>query len=186
MKDVTGALNDFQRLFEGLGISYAVMGGVAVRYYGIPRPTYDVDFLVAIDRDQLPKLYHAAEVSGYTVPEAFLNGWIDVVGGMPLVRLELFVGAKCVDVDLFLAESAYLQEILRRRRLEQMEGVNVWLVTPEDLILLKLMSHRPRDVADIGDIRFAQGPLDESYMRMWADRMGIRPLLEQVFAEPAL
>ena len=67
-----------------------------------------------------------------------------------------------------------------------MEGVSVWLVTPEDLILLKLASHRPRDVADICDVRFAQGQLDEGYMRMWADRMGIRPQLEQVLAEPAL
>jgi hypothetical protein len=36
-------LRDFVQLFDGLHLPYAVMGGIAVRVYGIPRPTYDVD-----------------------------------------------------------------------------------------------------------------------------------------------
>jgi hypothetical protein len=42
MNDVTDALKDFANLFEALSIPYAAMGGVAVRYFGIPRPTDDV------------------------------------------------------------------------------------------------------------------------------------------------
>lgn len=183
VKDVTQALNDFVNLFEELSVPYAVMGGIAVRYFGIPRPTYDVDFLAVIGRDELPRLYQAAEASGYTVPEPFLAGWIDIVGGMPLIRIELFDGDESVDIDVFLAECEYQREIIRRRQRELMEGREVWLVSPEDLILLKLMSFRPRDHADIGDIRFSQGQLDEDYMRTWADRIGVRALLEQVLAE---
>jgi hypothetical protein len=55
MKDLTQALLDFVRLFEQTGVPYAVTGGIAVRVYGIPRPTHDIDFTLAIDRAQLPQ-----------------------------------------------------------------------------------------------------------------------------------
>jgi hypothetical protein len=38
MKDLAQALRDFVLLFERMGALYAVMGGIAVRVYGIPRP----------------------------------------------------------------------------------------------------------------------------------------------------
>lgn len=54
MKDVEQALLDFIDIFDELRISYAVMGGLAVRAYGVPRPTYDVDVNIVISRDDLP------------------------------------------------------------------------------------------------------------------------------------
>src|SRR5438128_786927 len=43
MTDLAKALRDFVRLFEQMETPYAVMGGIAVRVYGIPRPTHDID-----------------------------------------------------------------------------------------------------------------------------------------------
>lgn len=54
MSDLTRALKDFTDLFDRLGTPYAVMGGIAVRVYGIPRPTYDVDFTAW--REYLPSI----------------------------------------------------------------------------------------------------------------------------------
>jgi hypothetical protein len=48
MNDVVAALQDLSGIMERLGLTYAVIGGIAVRAYGIPRPTYDVDFMLAI------------------------------------------------------------------------------------------------------------------------------------------
>jgi hypothetical protein len=48
MTDVTQAIADLTSLFEQLGLCYVIMGGIAVRTFGIPRPTYDVDFTVAV------------------------------------------------------------------------------------------------------------------------------------------
>jgi len=69
-----------------LWLRYAVMGGMAVRVYGIPRPTHDIDFTVAVPRDRLPELYAAVQALGYMVPEPYLQGWVDQVAGMPLVK----------------------------------------------------------------------------------------------------
>jgi hypothetical protein len=62
----------------------------------------------------------------------------------------------------------------------------VWLVTAEDLILLKLLDHRPRDMADIGDILFTLGQLDEAHMRRWATQLGVPDELERVLTQPPI
>ena len=69
-----------------------------------------------------------------------------------------------IDADLFLAESPFQHEIMRRRKkIETTEGY-IWMVSPEDLIILKLIAYRPRDVSDILDVMFTQGKLDTQYM----------------------
>lgn len=184
MSDLPDVVEDFVSLFEDRRIEYALMGGIAVRVYGIPRPTYDVDFTAAIPRDSLPDFYDAVEQAGYTVPESYRSGYVDQIAGMPLVKFRLYLEGRGVDVDLFLAETAYQEEVLRRRRHEVINGLSAWLVTPEDLILLKLVAGRPRDRADISDIRFVQGELDEEYMRSWAGDLGVSEALEDVLREP--
>lgn len=186
MTDLNEPLHDVVRLLDQAGISYAVMGGLAVRVYGIPRATYDIDFTAAIDRRRLPELFQRIEAAGYAVPEEYQTGWIDHVAGLPLVKFRGFLGTNAVDIDLFLAETAFQTELLRRRRQEILDGQPIWIVTAEDLILLKLLAFRPRDIADIGDIRFTQGDLDEDYLRHWAREIGVLDRLEKILAEPAL
>jgi hypothetical protein len=148
MSVLATALRDFVSLFERLEAPYVLMGGFAVRVYGIPRPTYDVDFTIAITRQRLPELYRAISESGYTVPEPDESGWVDQVAGMPLVKSRLFFEGSTIDIDIFLAESAFQDELLARRKRQQVDDLPVWLVSPEDLILLKLIASRPRDLVD--------------------------------------
>ena len=51
MKDIADSLFDFVRLLESLKLPYAIMGGFAVRVYGIPRSTQDIDITVLTDDD---------------------------------------------------------------------------------------------------------------------------------------
>ena len=178
MSDLASVVRDFTLLFDRLRIEYAVMGGIAVRLYGIPRATYDVDFTISCQRHRLPQLYGAVSALGYTVPDPYLQGWVDEVANMPLVKARLYLGEQGVDIDIFLAESSFQRQVLLRRRREQVDNEIVWFVSPEDLILLKLLARRPRDLADIGDVFFMQGQLDEKYMREWAQQLGVLPDLE--------
>ena len=89
------------RLFEELHIEYAIMGGIAVGAHGIPRPTHDLDFKIRLERHRLPELYAAAEQLGYSVPDAFIAGWVDLVSEMPLVRMRQWVeGSKLREVKM--------------------------------------------------------------------------------------
>jgi hypothetical protein len=185
MSDLEAALRDLARMFEAAGIPYAAMGGIAVRVYGIPRPTYDLDFTIALDRDDLGRLYTAAEERGFTIPDQYRSGWVDQVAGMPLVKIRLYVAGSGIDVDLFLAESAFQQSVVARRREEDVDGTPIWLVSPEDLILLKLVANRARDVADVGDVLFMQGTLDVDYLRQWASDLGVLGGLEDALKRAA-
>ena len=94
----------------------------------------------------------------------------------------LFLEGRSIDIDIFLAESPYQQQLLARRRCEEIDGSPVWFVSPEDLVLLKLISYRPRDVADIADVLFTQGQLDENYLRQWAATLGVSARLDEALA----
>jgi predicted nucleotidyltransferase len=182
MIELFRALRDFAAVFEEIGTPYVVMGGIAVRFYGIPRATYDIDFTVAIERERLPELYQRVRTLGYAVPEPYDAGWVDYVAGMPLVKATLYLQDRGVDVDIFLAESRFQRQLIERRHREQIDDVSIWLVSPEDLILLKLLAGRPRDHADIGDILFTQGRLNEGYLRQWAKELGVLSELERALA----
>jgi hypothetical protein len=80
---LTKVIHELVGLFDRLQLPHAIMGGIAVRAHGLPRPTFDVDFVVAVLRDRLAGLFAAIESLGYTVPEQYRGGWIDSVGGGP-------------------------------------------------------------------------------------------------------
>ena len=88
-------------------------------------------------------------------------------------------GSNGVDIDIFLCETKFQKSYLARRMEISIGDKSLWVVTPEDLILLKLLASRPRDLLDVADILFTQGQLDESYMRTWAKTLGITDRLEQ-------
>lgn len=166
-------LRDFVDVFERLDIPYALIGGLAVGVHGIPRPTHDIDFTITMDRSRLPEFFLAVNELGYDVPQEFVTGWVDQVAGLALVRARQWIQGKAIDVDLFLAECQF-QESLMQRRVE---------ATVDGIILLKLLASRPRDIGDVQDILFVQGQLDESYLRHWADELGVRPQLTKALEE---
>jgi hypothetical protein len=186
MKDVEDALLDFIRIFDNLKIPYAVMGGLAVRAYGVPRPTYDVDVTVTLSQEEMPSFLDAVEAADYTVPEAYRTGWLDRLAGMPLVKFRIYRPDRSVDVDIFIAETKFQRELMSRRRQGNLDIIPLWLVSPEDLVLLKLVAGRHRDLGDIDDVRMMLGDLDAPYMRIWGERLGIATELDSLLAKPPL
>lgn len=136
MIDLTSTLDMLVALLERMSVKYVLMGGLAVRAYAIPRVTADIDLTVTLAREQLPKLYDALEEQGYAVPDPYRSGWVDQVSGLYLVKLKRYVGDHSIDVDIFLAESEFQDEILRRRRIADVEGRQLWIASAEDLVRL--------------------------------------------------
>ena len=182
MTDLTAVIHQLAALFDRLALPYAIMGGIAVRAHGIPRPTYDVDFTLAVPRERLATLFAAIQELGYAIPEQYSRGRVDDVGGMPLVKVRLYLEGRGIDADVFLAETDFQQEVLSRRIKAEVEGRRLDVVTPEDLILFKLVASRPRDLIDVQDVLFMQGQLDEAYLRRWAWPLGVAAKLDDVLA----
>jgi hypothetical protein len=183
MKNVAETLYDFVQALEALKLPYALMGGFAVRVYGIPRSTQDVDITVLCDDENLQSLFRLIEDRGYDVDDVYKQGWRDSVAGMPLVKCKRYLGGHPIDVDIFLCESPFQLSLVNRRRRDKADDQEYWLVSPEDLLLLKLVASRQRDYLDAIDVLFTQGQLDEQYMRHWAKELGVLDKLEQVLKE---
>jgi hypothetical protein len=170
-------------ILDRLGIPYMIMGGFAVRTWGIPRPTYDVDVAVAASEEALGELLRALETGGFDVPEEHKRGWTDSVAGIRKVKAARFEGTTLWDVDLFLVRGSFLESALLRRRSVPFCGEPAWFVAPEDLILLKLIAHRRKDQLDVEEILKVSGGqdlagLDLGYLRSWAERLGVLERLE--------
>lgn len=176
-------LRDFVGVFERLHIPYALIGGLAVGVHGIPRPTHDIDFTITVDRARLPEFFNAVNEIGYDVPQEFVTGWVDQVAGLALVRARQWIEGKAIDIDVFLSECQFQESLMQRRLEANIEGVSTWVASAEDIILLKLLASRPRDLGDVEDILLVQGQLDETYLRHWADELGVRPQLEKELEE---
>lgn len=183
MSELEKTLFEITSLLTQAGYEYAVMGGLAVRVHSIPRPTHDVDLTITIDRSDLPTLFESLQKIGHTIPESYQQGWVDEVGGMPLIKVRTYMHeSQGVDIDIFLNETEFQNSYLARRIEVAIGDRSLWVVTPEDLILLKLLASRPRDLLDVADIQFTQGELDESYMRTWAQSLGIADRLERALS----
>ena len=117
------------------------------------------------------------------MPEAHKTGWVDDVKGLKLVKIKRYVVGRSIDVDLFLAEAPYQEEVLRRKCLADVEGRRYWIASAEDLVLLKLVAGRPRDWIDVADVLFTQGRLNEDYMYRWAVELGVENELTRALSQ---
>jgi len=170
-------------VFEMVKVPCAVMGGFAVRHWGLPRPTYDVDFAVGVEGEALVRLLSAFDEAGFTVPTQFLTGFTDTLAGMRKVAVSCFESGTVWNVDIFLANTVFVRSALERRIASRIEGHDVAVVSPEDLLHFKLLTNRAKDRADVEDLLFVVGPLDLLYLLGWAPRLGVQALLEEVLRD---
>jgi hypothetical protein len=57
--------------------------------------------------------------------------------------------ASRIDIDIAFAALPFERQALSRARWVHVSGLEVPLPTPEDLIIMKAIAHRPRDLADV-------------------------------------
>ena len=166
---------------ERLGIPYAVMGGFAARAWGLPRPTYDADIAIAVSPEGLQRLFDAFEQQGFDVPPEHRSGFLDTLGELRKAKVTRFAGNHVWSTDLFMADGAFLQSALGRARPAPVGAARARVMSAEDIVLLKLLASRRKDLADIEEITLLCPALDKAYLRQWAQKMGVQSRLEEFF-----
>ena len=98
-------------------------------------------------------------------------------------------------VDIFVCGADAFNASVLKRRLSRTvavgeETLSIWMATPEDVILHKLVWYRKggdtseRQWLDIaGVLRQQQDRLDAGYLAKWADRLQVRGLWERIRSE---
>jgi len=164
---------------EGLGIEYHVTGGLASSFYGEPRLTQDVDFVVRLSPAEVGDL--SRELGSEFLLDSERAERAAATGGMfQALHRDLLIKA-----DFHVGEDIP-GELERSRKVEVFEGLEVRLVSKEDAILSKLLwasrgSGKSRD--DVVGMLLDPGAVDENLLRDLADEIGCGDLLREIRSE---
>jgi hypothetical protein len=153
-------------------LPYAIGGAIALGFYAVPRATLDVDVNIFVPpADQLARALAALADAGFVADEA-----------EPQLRARAnsdgqFRGSVCeLRVDVFVPAIAYYAQLASRRRQVTLLGGPLWILSPEDLVVLKMMFFRRKDLADVEAVlRDQRASLDRQFVR--------RQLIELVGAD---
>jgi hypothetical protein len=139
-----------------------LVGGLAVGIVGEPRVTNDADFIIRIDRKKLKTFLAAAKNKGFKFNRKVVQETFDTRGVFRLHHSKLHIDF--IRLSIALEKSAF-----QRKNKIKIMGRQTYIPTPEDLILLKLMPGRGRDMLDVENIFIRHGRnLDIKYLEKWA------------------
>jgi hypothetical protein len=177
--DQTRVLLQVVAMLNELGLPYMVTGSTAMSYYAIPRMTRDIDLVVEIGPGDVARLLSAfagdfyidADSASAAVSE---RGMFNVIHNQFAVKLD-FVVRK---------DSPYRREEFRRRRTVNLGGMQIALVSAEDLILSKL--HWAKDTQsamqmdDVRNVLVSAPDLDVAYLDRWARELSVLSMLDSM------
>lgn len=175
-KILVKVLDKICRVFNQLKIPWMIMGGMASSVWGEPRATYDIDFSILLEEGQLPRLFNTLKKRGFYFEQ---EGLVRVIQNLQYLTLSYRAGKVKIYIDIFLARSAYQYEALLRRRKIVFQHRELFFISPEDLILYKLLSGRGRDIDDVREILVTKRQdLNMRYLTRWAKKLGVLTLLK--------
>jgi hypothetical protein len=145
------------------GDRWYLFGAQAVTIWGRPRLSADVDITVAIAGPP-DDFVAAALAAGFDLRISDWRGLVDRTRVLPLLHR-----ATEMPLDVVLAGPGLEEDFLERAVVATLAGMEVPVISPEDLIVIKLLAARPKDVEDV------RGILEERHERL--DLARVRSLL---------
>ncbi len=159
------ALTALQRLLAHFDNQGTIIGGIAVSLLAEPRFTADADAVILASTDDLPRLIRLARQEGL-VPRVD-----DAEQFARRSRVLLLRHTESeIDVDLSLGVLPFEVEMVERSKLHQADSLQIRLPTPEDLIIMKAVAHRPKDAIDIEAIIKSYPQLDKKRIEFWVQQ----------------
>lgn len=144
------------------GARWYLFGAQAVIVWGRPRFTGDIDVTIELREDQIKPFVTAMSAVGF---ELRLPGGIE--GFVARTRVIPFLYAPTrTPLDLVLAGPGLENEFLERARRVKFGAVEVPVLSPEDLVITKILAARSKDLDDVeGILRERAHELDMGRIR---------------------
>jgi hypothetical protein len=136
-------------------LRWYVFGAQAAVAYGRPRMTADVDVTVDPGPTDTLALVEALSRAGFVLRADLGEGFLREARLLPLVHCRT-----AMPVDVVLAGPGLHGEFLARRRLVDVGGVRIPMISPEDLVVTKVLAGRPKDLEDLRGVLLEQEDLD--------------------------
>ena len=156
------ALGDLVAWLQVAQVPGVIIGGVAASLLGRPRVTRDVDALVMLDEDEWMRFLTLGQRSGFEPRRP------DAIEFAHEARVLLVQHTpSSIDVDIVFGALPFEEEAVARAVTVDVAGVRLPLPTPEDLVVMKAVAHRPRDLIDVEAVLDAHTKLDTQRVRRW-------------------
>ena len=166
------------KVLERAKVPYLITGALAVACYGAPRATVDVDVMVPLGVNASPFISRARS-AGFKlgkpiekrIKQVFMEGGIVTLA---------FLGED-FSVDLIARED--VPNLIERARTFEIYGKGMRVISPEDLIVEKLLVWRGADLTDVARIIVSQWEkLDLDNLRKFAEKKGVTKQLEKILS----
>ncbi len=173
-------LVDCLRRLNRSELAYLLTGSMASNFWGIPRTTHDLNFVIQLPPSAVPKIM--AAFSG----DFFLDELAVRAAYQPPHQFNAIDRRSTLKVDFWLLRPApFEREMFARRKPITLFGQPAWIGTAEDVLLHKLywnqITPSERQLGDAAGIVSVQGgALDKNYLRRWANELAVASELEKL------
>jgi hypothetical protein len=137
---------EFLKLLNQNGVKYLLIGGYAVGYYGYPRATNDMAVWIAIHPQNAQRVVNTLREFGFDHPELTPDLCLQknkiIRMGHPPMRLEISTGISGVEFD----------ECYTGRIVDELDGVEISIISLPDLKANKKAAGRLKDLADLENL----------------------------------
>lgn len=178
--EIEDLLIKISKILDKLKIQYAITGGMAVSVWGRPRFTHDIDIIVKLIPKNIKLL--AKELldidKDVYVSEDAMKGALEQNSEFNFIHPQS--GLK---VDFWVIDSKLDKKEIERGVIKKIDGQKVKFVSPEDLILSKLiwfeLSKSTRQLEDIESV-LRISKVDLKYIKISAKNQGTLAILEEL------
>ena len=165
------------------GIRWYVFGAQAVSIWGRPRLTTDIDVTIRLQSRSTEELVAALGAAGFLLSESFSDEFVRVTRVLPFLYQ-----STGMPLDVVLGGPGLEEQFLDRAVAVPVADFTVPVISPEDLVVTKVLAGRDKDIEDIrGVLRLRADSLDFDYLRrtlkMIEDALGQSDLLSLFEAE---
>jgi hypothetical protein len=183
---MNGQKDFLKRLVEALnnaGIPYMLSGSVSSSFHGQPRATNDVDIVIAPTESQFHSFLQSLGKDYYVSIDAAKEA---LRRESTFNIIDVQTGWKA-DFIIRRQRPFSIEEFQRRQKVSIM-GLDTWIVSPEDVILIKLEwaknSKSDRQFEDALGVAMVQfDRLDGDYLHKWAKELQVEGSLKQLLEQ---
>lgn len=137
---------EFLKLLNSHHVEYLLVGGYAVGYYGYPRTTNDIDIWAGVSHENAHKLCQVFLKFGFSSASVSAEKFLD-----PSKVYRMGVPPVCIDLLLQVSGLDFTTSFSRRKTVE-IDGIELNLLSLQDLKVNKLASGRHKDLNDIENL----------------------------------
>lgn len=143
MRKIEDILKLVSEFLNENGIEYVIVGGMAVLFYGNPRTTMDIDYVIQIFDKDIPVLVTFLQENGFFADEYDMRLALEEKSHCTVEDKETMFRLDIKGIYGDIDERA-----LRNKKKVEMDNSVIFIASPEDTIANKLLFSREQDIKD--------------------------------------